>query len=177
MELSPWDVGWLRQHGPDHQREGSTECQSLGRDNKWTEESRSPNTTDGGTQCLWTPDGHFKSPEDTKNYWSVNIIPKDHTLGYLDWDLSIYIVGGKTLYSTEDGKLGQPALGNFPRDSLSHAMLGKERISEIKSTPCPRNHWKAAKLWQEKKTCQLINWNFMKEYVAERILALNEWLD
>lgn len=176
MELSHWDVGWLLQHGADQQRQG--QCQSLGRDNKRKPKitgAQTPQT--GWTQCLWTPGGHFKSPEDTKQYWSVDITPKDYTLEYLDGDLSIYSVGGKILHSTEDAKLGQLALGSFPRDNLSHHMLRKELISEIKSMSCPINHRKAAKLWHMKKTCQLINWNFMKEYVAERILALNEWLD
>ena len=76
----------------------------------------------------------------------MDITPKDHTLEYLDGDLSIYSVGGKILHSTEDAKLGQLALGSFPRDNLSHHMLRKELISEIKSMSCPINHRKAAKL-------------------------------
>lgn len=37
-------------------------------------------------------------------------------------------------HSTKDDKLGQLALGNLPRATLSHNMLRKELIRETKST-------------------------------------------
>lgn len=84
-----------------------------------------------GELSAWEPQmyvlNHLKVLKNI-DLWTLH--PKIFTLG--PEHIYIYFLGKH--HSTEDDKLGQLASENLPRGNLFQNMLGKELISEIKST-------------------------------------------